>query len=89
MTENHDQVGNRAFGERLEQLVDPARFRAASMPLPQPSPGPHLHGAGLGGERAVSLFLQPRRRAGAQYQRGGKANLAPPSLVRGCDTAGP
>jgi maltooligosyltrehalose trehalohydrolase len=31
--ENHDQVGNRAFGERLEHLVDPARFRAASMLL--------------------------------------------------------
>jgi maltooligosyltrehalose trehalohydrolase len=31
--ENHDQVGNRAFGERLEHLVDPAAFRAASMLL--------------------------------------------------------
>jgi maltooligosyltrehalose trehalohydrolase len=28
--ENHDQVGNRAFGERLEHLVEPAAFRAAS-----------------------------------------------------------
>ena len=27
---NHDQVGNRAFGERLNQLVSPAAFRAAS-----------------------------------------------------------
>jgi maltooligosyltrehalose trehalohydrolase len=31
--ENHDQIGNRAFGERLEQLVDRAKFRAASMLL--------------------------------------------------------
>jgi maltooligosyltrehalose trehalohydrolase len=31
--ENHDQVGNRANGERLEQLVTPAQFRAASMLL--------------------------------------------------------
>jgi maltooligosyltrehalose trehalohydrolase len=31
--ENHDQVGNRAFGERLEHLIDPSRFRAASMLL--------------------------------------------------------
>jgi malto-oligosyltrehalose trehalohydrolase len=31
--ENHDQIGNRAFGERLEQLVDQAKFRAASMLL--------------------------------------------------------
>jgi maltooligosyltrehalose trehalohydrolase len=31
--ENHDQVGNRPRGERLEQLVSPAQFRAASMLL--------------------------------------------------------
>ena len=31
--ENHDQVGNRALGERLEHLIDPALFRAASMLL--------------------------------------------------------
>lgn len=29
--ENHDQVGNRAMGERLEHLVEPALFRAATM----------------------------------------------------------
>ncbi|HYP16762.1 MAG TPA: malto-oligosyltrehalose trehalohydrolase, partial [Opitutus sp.] len=28
--ENHDQVGNRARGERLEHLISPAAFRAAS-----------------------------------------------------------
>src|SRR3984957_17433255 len=27
---NHDQVGNRAFGERLNQLISPAAYRAAS-----------------------------------------------------------
>ena len=31
--ENHDQVGNRPRGERLEHLVSPAQFRAASMLL--------------------------------------------------------
>ncbi len=31
--ENHDQVGNRARGDRLEHLVSPAAFRAASMLL--------------------------------------------------------
>jgi maltooligosyltrehalose trehalohydrolase len=31
--ENHDQVGNRANGERLEHLVSPAQFRAASVLL--------------------------------------------------------
>ncbi len=28
--QNHDQVGNRAFGERLTSLVEPARLRAAT-----------------------------------------------------------
>ena len=28
--ENHDQVGNRAFGERLEHLVDPGSYAVAS-----------------------------------------------------------
>jgi maltooligosyltrehalose trehalohydrolase len=31
--ENHDQVGNRPRGERLEQLISPPAFRAASMLL--------------------------------------------------------
>jgi maltooligosyltrehalose trehalohydrolase len=31
--ENHDQIGNRSHGERLENLVTPAQFRAASMLL--------------------------------------------------------
>lgn len=28
--QNHDQIGNRALGERLNQLVDPARYAVAS-----------------------------------------------------------
>ncbi len=31
--QNHDQVGNRALGERLNHLVDPAAFRAATVLL--------------------------------------------------------
>jgi len=31
--ENHDQIGNRADGERLEHLVTPGQFRAASLLL--------------------------------------------------------
>jgi maltooligosyltrehalose trehalohydrolase len=27
---NHDQVGNRAFGDRINEIVDPAAYRAAS-----------------------------------------------------------
>ena len=37
--QNHDQVGNRAFGERIAQLTGPARLRAAlSILLLAPSP---------------------------------------------------
>lgn len=28
--QNHDQIGNRAFGERLHQQIDPSAYRAAS-----------------------------------------------------------
>src|SRR5262249_3277947 len=31
--QNHDQIGNRAFGERLSHEVDPAVFRAATVLL--------------------------------------------------------
>ena len=31
--QNHDQVGNRAFGDRLDQTIGPAAFRAASLLL--------------------------------------------------------
>jgi maltooligosyltrehalose trehalohydrolase len=31
--QNHDQIGNRAFGERLTLLTDPARLRAATVLL--------------------------------------------------------
>ena len=31
--QNHDQVGNRAFGERLHHQIDPAAYRAASVLL--------------------------------------------------------
>ncbi len=31
--QNHDQVGNRAFGERLNRQIDPAAFRAATVLL--------------------------------------------------------
>ncbi len=31
--QNHDQIGNRAFGDRLHQQIDPAAWRAASVLL--------------------------------------------------------
>ena len=31
--QNHDQIGNRAFGDRLHHVIDPAAYRAASVVL--------------------------------------------------------
>jgi maltooligosyltrehalose trehalohydrolase len=49
--ENHDQIGNRARGERLEHLVSPAQFRTASMLL---CLGPHPVLLFMGQEWAAS-----------------------------------
>jgi maltooligosyltrehalose trehalohydrolase len=49
--ENHDQVGNRAYGERLEHLVKPEQFRAASMLL---CLGPYVPLIFMGQEWAAS-----------------------------------
>ena len=49
--ENHDQVGNRARGERLEHLVSPEQFRLASMLL---CLGPHPVLLFMGQEWAAS-----------------------------------
>ena len=67
--QNHDQVGNRAFGERLTAL---ARRGEADEPLTRHPPAravaaAHLHGRGVGLPAAVPLLLRLRRRA----RRGG------------------
>ena len=49
--ENHDQVGNRPDGERLEQLTTPRQFRAASMLL---CLGPYVPLIFMGQEWAAS-----------------------------------
>jgi maltooligosyltrehalose trehalohydrolase len=85
--ENHDQVGNRPFGERLENLVDPARFRAASMLLclcPYPvllfmgqdwaASTPFLFFCNHGGELGENIS----KRRQAELGSGGSAETAPP-----------
>jgi len=48
---NHDQVGNRAFGDRLNQIVSPASYRAASALL---LTGPYTPMLFMGQEWAAS-----------------------------------
>ncbi len=74
--ENHDQIGNRALGDRLESNANPPRDRGG--------PGDHVagadgadavHGRGMGFESTLSVFLRlswrPRR---------GRAQRPPPGI---------
>ncbi|HWA86604.1 MAG TPA: malto-oligosyltrehalose trehalohydrolase [Opitutus sp.] len=75
--ENHDQTGNREHGERLEHLVSPAAFRAASMLLglaPHPplifmgqewaAGTPFLFFTNFGGELGATISRGRRREFG-------------------------
>jgi maltooligosyltrehalose trehalohydrolase len=90
--ENHDQVGNRAFGERLEQVVDKARFRAASMLLclnPHPplifmgqewaASTPFLFFCDHGGEIGNDISNGRRRELGESEPRNGAVPPDPES----------
>ena len=47
--QNHDQVGNRAFGERLNSLADPEALRAATSAAAAFAADPDaVHGRGMG-----------------------------------------
>jgi malto-oligosyltrehalose trehalohydrolase len=77
--QNHDQVGNRAFGERISQLTGPARLRAAmAILLLAPAPPmlfmgdefaasqPFLYFCDFGGELAEAV-TEGRRREFARF----------------------
>ena len=62
--QNHDQIGNRALGERLHAQIEHDAYRAASVLLLMAPQTPlHFHGTGMGGRNAVPLFHRPSRRA--------------------------
>ena len=76
--QNHDQIGNRAFGERLNALAPPEVVRAlASVYLLAAADPDAVHGRGVGREAAVPVLLRlswassPRRcaRGGARNSR--------------------
>jgi maltooligosyltrehalose trehalohydrolase len=81
LLQNHDQVGNRAFGERIHQLADPRALRAATAILllaPSPpllfmgqefaAPSPFLFFCDFGADLAESV-TQGRRREFARFER--------------------
>ena len=66
--QNHDQIGNRAFGERLLSLTDENKLKALiAIQLLAPSPPLLFMGEEWGCQPAVPLLLRFRRRA----RRGG------------------
>ena len=74
--QNHDQIGNRAFGDRLTELVDPEALRGRHRPAASLSAGPAaVHGRGEGEPHAVPLLHRPSRRAGQGRARGPAARV--------------
>lgn len=84
--QNHDQIGNRAFGERLSQLADPAALAAATaiLLLAPPPPllfmgdefgcqRPFLYFCDFGGELAAAVTAG-RRDEFARFDRYADAN---------------
>ncbi len=55
--QNHDQIGNRALGERLTRLVDPARLRAATLLLLLSPQIPLIFMGDATGSRTPFLFF--------------------------------
>lgn len=69
--ENHDQVGNRALGERLEHLIEPGAFRAASALLClSPYPPLIFMGQEWGASTPFLYFTDHAGELGAQVSAG-------------------
>ena len=57
--QNHDQIGNRAFGERIVTIADPRAVRAAmAILLLAPSPPMLFMGEEFGAQNAISVLLR-------------------------------
>ena len=91
--QNHDQVGNRAVGDRLPEITSPARLRVGAVLLLTSPFTPMLW---MGEEWAAShpvavLHLAPRAGAGRGHRRGPGRGVRRPRLGRLADDrpAGP
>ncbi len=75
--QNHDQVGNRAFGDRLHHAIAPAAWRAGvGAAPPRAGDAAAVHGAGVGGVDAVPVLHRPRARAGRLVTEGRRREFA-------------
>ncbi|WP_233350205.1 malto-oligosyltrehalose trehalohydrolase [Kushneria phosphatilytica] len=70
--QNHDQIGNRAFGERLIELADRARLEAATVLLLLSPPIPLLFMGEQWGETRPFLFFTDHRPELAEAVREGR-----------------
>ena len=69
--QNHDQVGNRAFGERLHHQIDPAAYRAASTLLLMGPATPLLFmGQEWGADTPFLYFTDHEAELGEQVTQG-------------------
>ncbi len=70
-TQNHDQVGNRAFGERLSSLAHTDALRAATALVLLSADDPAaVHGRGMGRAAALPVLHRPPGRTGRRGPRG-------------------
>ncbi len=75
--QNHDQVGNRAFGQRLASLVDEARLRAATaVLLLAPSPPLLFMGEEWGSTRPFLFFCDLGPELGPLVREGRRREFA-------------
>ena len=88
--QNHDQVGNRPFGERLHHQIEPAAWRAASVLLLVAPETPLLF---MGQEWAASTpflyFTDHRPELGRRVTEGRKRELARLGRLRQTDSGQP
>ena len=72
--QNHDQIGNRAAGDRLPEIVSPGLLRVGAMLLlTSPVHPDAVHGRGVGGQHPVAVLHLP---SGARAGRGGERGPA-------------
>ena len=69
--QNHDQVGNRAFGDRLESVAEAGGDRGGARRYPAgPDCSDAVHGRGMGLESAVPVLLRFQGRPGRRRSQG-------------------
>ncbi len=75
--QSHDQVGNRAFGERLSALAEPAALRAAlAVLLLAPSPPLLFMGEEFGADTPFHFFCDFPAELGAAVRAGRRSEIA-------------